>query len=44
MENQRSDARRKVCECAYKFLEEEDLLWTIKDEIENPNKQNLLVS
>ncbi len=34
----KSDARRKVCECAYKFLEKEDLLWTIKDEIENPNK------
>lgn len=34
----KSDARRKVCECAYKYLEEEDLLWTIKDEIENPNK------
>ncbi|MCR5835757.1 MAG: hypothetical protein K6G88_04560 [Lachnospiraceae bacterium] len=38
----KSEARWKVCECAYKYLEQEDLLWTIQDEIENPNKNEAI--
>lgn len=33
----KSEARKKVCEVAYKYLEQENMLWTIQDEIANPN-------
>ena len=34
----KSEARKAVCEVAYDYLKKEDLLFTIQDEIENPNK------
>lgn len=34
----KSDARMAVCKLAYKYLEDHDLLFTIQDEIANPNK------
>lgn len=34
----KSEARKAVCELAYNYLEENDLLFSIYDEIENPNK------
>lgn len=36
----KSEARQEVCKFAYKYLEENDLLFTIKDEIKNPNKND----
>lgn len=32
------EAHKTACEVAYKYLEENDMLFTIRDEIENPNK------
>ena len=34
----KSEARKDVCKLAYHYLEENDLLFSIRDEIENPNK------
>lgn len=34
----KSEARKDVCELAYHYLEENGLLFSIQDEIENPNK------
>lgn len=34
----KSEARKAVCEGAYNYLEEHDMLFSIQDEIENPNK------
>lgn len=34
----KSEARKKACQAAYEYLENEELLWTIQDEIQNPNK------
>ena len=34
----KSEARKDVCELAYKYLDEHDLLFSIQDEIDNPNK------
>lgn len=36
----KSEARREVCKFAYEYLERNDLLFTIRDEIENPNKND----
>ena len=33
-----SDARKAVCKLAYQYLDEHNLLFTIRDEIENPNE------
>jgi len=33
----KQDARKAVCELAYHYLEDNDLLFSIRDEIENPN-------
>lgn len=33
----KNDSRKAVCRVAYEYLEEHDLLFSIKDEIENPN-------
>ncbi len=38
----KSEARKYVSKFAYKYLEEHDLLFTIKDEIENPNKNDAI--
>lgn len=34
----KSEARMAVCKLAYKYLQDHKLLFTIRDEIENPNK------
>lgn len=34
----KNKARKDVCELAYQYLEENDLLFSIQDEIDNPNK------
>lgn len=34
----KSKARKAVCEGSYNYLEEHDMLFSIQDEIENPNK------
>ena len=34
----KNEARKDVCELAYHYLEEKDLLFSIRDEIANPNK------
>lgn len=36
------EARQVACKLAYQYLEENDLLWTIRDEIENPNKEDAI--
>lgn len=36
--NSKSKARKAVCKLAYDYLEKNDLLFSIQDEIENPNK------
>lgn len=36
------EARKAAAEYAYKYLEKNNLLFTIKDEIENPNKQDAI--
>ena len=33
----RNEAREQACKVAYEWLEKEGLLWSIRDEIENPN-------
>lgn len=33
----KNDARKAVCKVAYEYLEDHDLLFSIKDEIDNPN-------
>lgn len=38
----KSEARREVCKFAYEYLERNDLLFTIRDEIENPNKKDAI--
>lgn len=38
----KSAARKSVCKLAYKYLEENDMLYTIQDEIENPNKDEAI--
>ena len=38
----KSEARMTVCELAYQYLEEHDLLFGIQDEIENPNKNEAI--
>jgi len=35
-----SEARKSVCKVVYGYLQREKLLYTIADEIENPNKQD----
>ena len=37
-----SEARRNACETAFKYLEREGLLFSIKDEIQNPNKDEAI--
>lgn len=37
-----NEARREVCREAYEFLEKNDLLFTIRDEIENPNMDDAI--
>ena len=34
----KNDARKDVCELSYHYLEDHDLLFSIRDEIDNPNK------
>lgn len=36
--NSKSEARKIVCEGAYNYLDEHNLLFSIRDEIDNPNK------
>ncbi len=38
----KSEARRNACALAYNYLNEHDLLFTIRDEIENPNKNDAI--
>ncbi|MBR5923009.1 MAG: hypothetical protein IKZ59_04365 [Clostridia bacterium] len=38
----KNGARKDVCKLAYHYLEENDLLYTIRDEIENPNKDEAI--
>lgn len=38
----KSEARKKACQAAYEYLEDEDLLWTIQDEIEDPNENDAI--
>lgn len=38
----KSEARKEVCKCAYAYLEKNNLLFSIKDEIKNPNKENAI--
>lgn len=38
----KSAARKDVCELAYHYLDENDLLFTIQDEIEDPNKDDAI--
>lgn len=40
--NSKSEARKDVCELVYRYLEENDLLHTIHDEIKNPNKNDAI--
>ena len=36
----KNDARKDVCKLAYDYLEKNDLLFSIQDEIDNPNKDD----
>lgn len=36
------EARMAACKLAYEYLEREDLLWSIRDEIENPNREDAI--
>lgn len=36
------DARMAVCKLAYEYLERKGLLWSIRDEIENPNRNDAI--
>lgn len=38
----KSEARKYVCKFAYEYLESKNLLFTIRDEIENPNKNDAI--
>ncbi len=38
----KNEARKAVCELAYKQLEQQDLLFSIRDEIPNPNKDEAI--
>ena len=38
----KNSARKDVCELAYQYLQNNDLLYTIRDEIENPNKDEAI--
>ena len=38
----KSEARKAVCKLAYEYLEKNNLLFSIKDEIENPNKNEAI--
>ncbi len=38
----KSEARKKTCELAYEYLKKQDLLFTIEDELENPNKSEAI--
>ena len=38
----KSDARKAVCELAYQYLDKNELLFSIQDEIENPNKNEAI--
>lgn len=38
----KSEARKAVCELAYQYLDEHELLFSIQDEIENPNKNEAI--
>ena len=38
----KNEARQRVCEGAYHYLDEHDLLFSIRDEIENPNKSDAI--
>lgn len=38
----KSDARKAVCKLAYNYLEQNNLLLSIRDEIENPNKADAI--
>lgn len=38
----KSEARKDVCKLAYNYLEEHDLLFSIRDEIDNPNKADAI--
>lgn len=38
----KSEARKAVCKVAYSYIEEHDLLFSIRDEIENPNKKDAI--
>lgn len=36
------DARMAACKLAYEYLDKEDLLWSISNEIENPNRDDAI--
>ncbi|KAK8835298.1 hypothetical protein M9Y10_013503 [Tritrichomonas musculus] len=38
----KSEARKAVCKLAYDYLKKHDLLFSIRDEIENPNKKDAI--
>ena len=38
----KTEARKAVCKLAYDYLEKKDLLFSIRDEIENPNRNNAI--
>lgn len=38
----KNNARKQACKLAYEWLEKEGLLWSIYDEIENPNKDEAI--
>lgn len=38
----KNEAREQACKVAYEWLEKEGLLWSIRDEIENPNKDEAI--
>lgn len=38
----KSDARKDVCEFAYEHLQKKNMLFTIRDEIDNPNKADAI--
>ena len=38
----KNEARKAVCKLAYNYLKEKDMLFTIKDEIENPNLEEAI--
>ena len=37
-----SEARKAACKLAYDYLDKHDLLWSIQDEIENPNEMQAI--